>query len=77
LELLGGPRLGDFVPERNHGLLIVSHAFAERLKTSKLTGFSCRPIVTIDDNQSQTNDPKLFYLELTGKGGFCRRLKVR
>jgi len=77
LALYGGPRLGDFVPEKNDGLLIVSESFAERLKDSKLTGFTCRPIVKIDDNQSQVKHPKLFYLDLTGKGGFCRRLKVR
>src|SRR5258708_9973216 len=76
LTLYGGPRLGDFVPEKNHGLLIVTESFAERLKDSKLTGFACRPIVTVDDNQSSVKNPKLFYLGFTGEGGFSRRLKV-
>ncbi len=77
LALYGGTRLGDFIPEMNSGLLIVSESFAQRLKQSKLTGFSCLPIVTVEDNQSSVRHPKLFYLDLTGQGGCSRRLQVR
>src|SRR5262249_9532430 len=72
---LFGSELGDFVPEMFNQ--IVSKRFAERLKTSKLSGYQLRPIVRVKVNQSRAKGPELLYLEFTGKGGFDRRLKIR
>lgn len=55
-------KLADFVPCAFYR--IVSSAFAERLKKSGLTGFTCRPIVKVGENQSQEKDPKLLLLDI-------------
>jgi hypothetical protein len=77
IDLFGGPAPGDFLTLTNHGFNIVSHAFAEQLKESGLTGFSLRDGVKIAENQSSLDDPKFYFLDVVGKGGFCRRWRVK
>jgi hypothetical protein len=77
IDLLGEPLLGDLVHEYDVGPYIITEPFLRRLKESKLTGFGSSPIVEVVVNQTAFKTPKLFYLEIIGKGGFCRRLKVK
>jgi hypothetical protein len=72
---LFGYEVADFVPEMGNEM--VSKRFADRLKTSTLTGYRLEPIVHVKVNQSSTKNPELLHLEFAGKGGFNRRLKVR
>src|SRR5262245_44714915 len=56
IELFGGEDMDDFLPLVNHGFVIISRAFAERLNLSGLSGFVARKGVTIVQNQSGAKD---------------------
>ena len=77
IDLLSGPRLGDFVPQWNHGHDVISEPFAARLRSSGLQGFKIRAAVKIGCNQTRLKKPKLFLLDVVGDGGRCHRFKVR
>jgi hypothetical protein len=77
IDLFGGPHLGDFLPLTNHGFRIVSDTFSERLRRSGLKGFAIREGVRVGENQSGAKAPKFFFLDVVGKGGTCRRWRVK
>jgi len=52
VDLFGGPTLCDFVPVTNHGYLIISSRFKEKVERSGLTGWSIKSIVEIRCDQS-------------------------
>jgi hypothetical protein len=74
LDLFGGQNLGDFVPA--FGLAVISKAFAERLATSRLTGFKTATTVRVACNQSKLKSPRLLELTIPRMAGRSNRLKI-
>lgn len=67
LEVEGGTRVGDIVPEFSHNV-VLSASFAAKLRESGLTGFNLvRPAVVPNDDRPE--EPDLRVLRSLGRGG--------
>jgi hypothetical protein len=73
--LFGGEQLGDFLPMMLGAEMIVSRAFAQRLKGSGLKGLDVEDVVRAD-NQSAVKNPELRQFKIVGRAGFCRRWRI-
>ena len=68
---------GNFVKLYDHGFSIVTDGFVKLVEQHKLTGLRFRKAVRVAVNQSDVKNPKLSLLEITGRGGFCHRYKLK